>query len=96
MSNINKRKENSKPVVPVNPNDGWHEIMAVADQAWGRGVDATAARTNLRRNTSTPVYAYYIVPKGAWVDEMGRMIEWRLEEAGDVHKDGACPLCNFK
>ena len=91
----NTKRKTPRIEVPVNPNDGHHEILAVADRAWGRGVDATAARAALRRNTSTPVYAYHVVPKGAWVDDMGRLIEWDLKVAGDVHTNGKCPLCDF-
>jgi hypothetical protein len=93
-----KKRQHDKPRldVPVNPNDGWHEIMAVAGQSWGRGVDATEARSALRRHTSMPVGKYMVVPKGAWIDDMGRRVEWKLEEAGDMHLEGACPLCTIE
>jgi hypothetical protein len=97
MSNVNgKQRATPRVEVPVNPNDGWHEIMALAGQSWGRGADATEARSVLRRNTTMPVAKYMIVPKGAWIDDMGRMVEWKLDEAGDIHKDGACPLCTIE
>lgn len=91
-NNINGRK---RIEVPVNPNDGFHEIMACGGQSWGRGVDATEARKQLHKLTSSPVTAYLVVPKGAWVDDMGRRIEWDVTVAGDMHKDGACPLCKL-
>lgn len=96
MRNVNgKRRTTPRVEVPVNPNDGQHEIMALAGQSWGRGADATEARSVLRRITGEPVRAYLVVPKGAWIDEIGRQVLWETEPAGPAHADGVCPLCRI-
>ena len=99
---MTSRKVNGKPLrtsrveVPVNPNDGHHEIMAVGGQSWGRGVDATAARVELRKQCSDPVAKYMVVPKGAWIDSMGTQVLWKTPEGATVHADGSCPLCTIR
>jgi hypothetical protein len=77
--------------VPALPADGQHELMALANNSWGRGATARDARRNLSRNTGVPVKEYRVVPKGARIDDLGFEIVWNLKDHPATMRD--CPHC---
>lgn len=80
--------------IPEVPNDGQHEVMAFAGQSWGRGAGAAEARKALRRHESTrPITKYVIVPRGAWVDDIGTTMEWKPVPG---HPSRSCEKCTFQ
>ena len=76
---------------PTNPNDGRHEVMALAGFSWGRGPDAKTARAEVRKQTEQKIRKYMIVPKGAWIDETGLTILWDKTQ----HPDERCQHCTY-
>lgn len=89
------KKRQPKLVVPELPADGFHEYMAIGNQCWGRGKTVNEAKKNLTRSSGFPPSKIMVVPKGSWINEIGNQMLWRLEVAGEIHKDGRCPACRM-
>lgn len=89
------RKTKTNLVIPPLPDDGFHEYMALGNQCWGRGSTAKEAQKNLLRASGFPPAKILVVPKSAWINEIGNQMLWNLEKAGEIHKDGRCAKCVF-
>lgn len=86
-------KKTKREALKELPKDGFHEYLVFGSMCWGRDPNFAKARKRHLKAGGGTEFKYFIVPKGAYINEIGTGICWSEEEAGIVHSEGFCPAC---
>lgn len=76
--------------VPVLPDDGMHDFMAVSANGWGTAPTVKEAMKIVMAEVGEEAGAIMVVPKGATMNALGNAIYWNSEIG---HGAGFCERC---